>query len=83
MPLFNRHPYPGGYGMGMPMRRRAGFRGVLFVVAVVLGLYFLNMAFLWVKVPVLTAANLKVFNIIIGIFLIIMGLTAMIRPRMY
>ena len=79
MALFNRNPYP----MGMPVRRRSGLKTLLLILGIVFGLYFLNMAFLWVKLPVMGAATLKIFNVVTGILLIILGLTALIRPRPY
>ena len=81
MPLFNRNPYPGAYGS--PMRRRSGLKTLLLILGIVFGLYFLNLAFLWVKLPVMSAPALKIFNTVTGVLLIILGLTTIIRPRYY
>ena len=85
MGLFNRAPYPGGYGggYGAPMRRGSGLRKLLLILGIIFGLYFLNIAFLWVKIPAISVSTLKFFNIVTGILLIILGLTAVIRPRPY
>jgi len=79
MGLFNRSPYP----MGMPVRRRSPIRTILLVLGIAFGLYFLNMAFLWVKLPVISVKFLKIFNVLTGILLIILGLTTIIRSRPY
>jgi len=81
MPLFNRNPYPMGGPMGMPMRRRNGLRIFLLILGIVFGAYFLNLAFLQVKLPAMSVATLKYFNIVTGILLVILGLTTVIRPR--
>ena len=78
MALFNRGPYPGG----IP-GRRSGFRTLLLILGIVFGLYFLNLAFLWVKIPALGASTLKLFNIITGIILVVLGIMSAVRPRMY
>ena len=80
MSLFNRTPYM--CGMGMPPRI-GGFRIFLLILGVVLGLYFLNLAFLWVKIPALTTTLVKPFNILAGVVLIILGIMSVIRPRIY
>lgn len=75
----NPNPYPGG--MPMPVRRRSGLRTFLLVLGIILGLYFLNMAFLWVKLPVFSDSILKVINIATGVLLIILGLMTVIRQK--
>jgi len=77
MGLFNRHAYPAG----AHMQRRSGVKTLLLVLGVVFGLYFLNMAFLWIKLPVISATTLRLINIVTGILLIIFGLMTLVRPR--
>ena len=81
MGLFNRTPYMGG--MGAPMGRGRGLRGFLLVLAIAFGLYFLNLAFLWVKIPSIAAGVGKYINIFTGFLLILLGLMTVIRPRYY
>ena len=82
MGLFNRNQYP-AYGGMMPMRRGLRLRSLLLFLAIVFGLYFLNVAFLWIKIPAMGVTALKIFNIVTGALLIILGLTTVIRQRHY
>jgi hypothetical protein len=70
---------PGAYGM--PIRRGPGFRGVLLVLGIVLGLYFLNLAFLWVKVPSVPVLTIKHLNIFAGVLFILLGFMAVTRRK--
>jgi hypothetical protein len=78
MGLFNRNPYMGG--MGVPPRT-GGIKVFLLILGVALGLYFLNLTFLWIKIPALPVAMVKPFNAITGILLIILGIMSVVRPR--
>ena len=60
MGLFNRNPYMGG--MGVPPRT-SGLKIFLLILGIALGLYFLNLTFLWVKVPALPVAVVKPLNV--------------------
>ena len=80
MSLFNRNQMaPGAYGM--PVRRGVGFRGILLALGVILGLYFLNLAFLWVKVPSVPVLTIKHLNIFAGVLLILLGFMAVTRRK--
>lgn len=76
MALFNRYPA----GMGA-MPRRSGLRTLLMVLGIAFGLYFLNMAFLWIKIPVMSVSVLKIFNIVTGALLVLLGVMTVVRPR--
>ena len=78
MGLSNRNPYMGG--MGVPPRT-SGLKIFLLILGIALGLYFLNLTFLWVKVPALPVSMVKPFNVLTGILLIILGIMSVVRPR--
>ena len=80
MGLFNRTPYMGG--MGMPPRT-SGLKIFLLILGVALGIYFLNLTFLWIKIPALPVAMVKLFNVFVGVLLIVLGAAGIINPRYY
>ena len=78
MGLFNNNPYAGGFGVP---QRGGGIRFLLLILGVVLGLYYMNLAFLWIKIPVLATGVVKPFNVFTGIVLIILGILSVVRRR--
>lgn len=80
MSLFNRQPMMPGM---MPARRGLDFRTILLLLGIVFGLYFLNTTFLWMKIPALSAENLKTFNVVVGALLVLLGIMVKVRPRYY
>ena len=79
MSLFNSNPYMGGMGV----QRTGGLRIFLLILGVALGIYFLNLSFLWIKVPVLPVAMVKPFNVLAGVVFILLGVMNVIRQRYY
>ena len=79
MGLFGRPAYHPA--QGVPMRRGISLRTTLMVLGIILGLYFLNLAFLWVKIPAVATSFVKPFNVIVGVLIILLGLMTFIRPR--
>lgn len=59
------------------------FRGLGFILAIVLGLYLLNNGFGWVTIPASLQKAEKFLDIISGIVLILFGLTTLLRPPRY
>ncbi|VVB80018.1 Uncharacterised protein [uncultured archaeon] len=85
MSFFNRGPpaYGGGYG-GMPPRRSGSGRTILLILGVIFGLYFLNLSFQWIKISESVSTALgPYFNGVVGVLLIVLGLMAGIKPRVY
>ena len=76
MGLFSRAPYPGAYPP-----RGSRLRPLLLILGVALGLYFLNLSFLWIKIPAMATGTVKYFNIFTGILLIVLGIMSIIKRR--
>ena len=63
---------------------RGDFRGISFIVGLVLGIYLLNSAFSWVVIPNAFEKITPVLDGIAGAVLILFGITSILRPpRMY
>ena len=75
MGLFGQNPYMVTYSRG------GGLRIFLLILGIALGLYYMNLAFLWIKIPALATGIAKYFNIFTGIVLIVLGVMVMIRRR--
>lgn len=85
MGLLRRGPvYPQHAGMGMmPRRRGLGIKNVFLVLGILFGLYYLNLSFQWVSIPESISSFQNILNAITGILLVVLGVMAAMKPRIY
>ncbi len=67
----------------VPRRRGVGAKNIFLVLGIFFGLYYLNLSFQWIVIPEGLASFQSIINAVTGILLIVLGLMAAMKPRLY